>query len=98
MDTETPPVEKWVPGRFPSSERFFFAWSPVISLCTFRANIDSIALIPERLITMKRPSRQVFHLFIGIAVLSLLGFSCPVIALEPTLARLSFWVPSERIE
>ena len=33
----------------------------------------------------------------GAAVLLLLGLCCPVAADEPTLARLSFWVPPERM-
>ena len=43
---------------------------------------------------MIRPNRC---LAIGAAVLFLLGLSCPVAADEPTLARLSFWVPPERM-
>ena len=46
---------------------------------------------------MKHPPRQICHLVIGITVLFLLGSGVPAGAKEPTLARLSFWVPPERM-
>ena len=46
---------------------------------------------------MKRCSQRICHWVIRVAVLSLLGLS-PVDAEEQTLARLSFWVPPERME
>jgi hypothetical protein len=45
---------------------------------------------------MKCPLRPVCYLVIGIILSSLLG-QTPVTAKEPTLARLSFWVPPERM-
>ena len=47
---------------------------------------------------MKCSARRVCHLAVGITALFLLGLSSPVDAEEPTLARLVFWVPSERLE
>ena len=47
---------------------------------------------------MKCCSQRVCHLVIGFAILSLLDLSIPAQAEELTLARLSFWVPPERIE
>ena len=46
---------------------------------------------------MKHALRQICHLVIGITVLFLLGSCLPVDAREPTLARLSFWVPPARM-
>jgi len=65
---------------------------------TFRANIGGISLIFDRFISMKHPPRQIGHLVIGIAVLFLLGSCFPVDAQDPTLARLSCWIPPERME
>ena len=46
---------------------------------------------------MKCATRQVCYLVFGVTVLSLLNIS-PVAAGEPTLARLAFWVPPDRME
>jgi len=45
---------------------------------------------------MKRATRRTCYLALGIFVTSLQGLS-PLAAEEPTLARLSFWVPPERM-
>ena len=42
-------------------------------------------------------TRRICYLLLSLAVLSLLGIS-PVAAEEPTLARLAFWVPPERMD
>ena len=47
---------------------------------------------------MKCAIRRACHLAVGITALFLLGFSSPVDAEEPTLARLVFWVPTERLD
>ena len=47
---------------------------------------------------MKRAARRVCLLLLGMVVSSLLGSSCPASAREPTLVRLAFWVPPERME
>ena len=47
---------------------------------------------------MECATRQVCYLTFGIIVSSLLVGLSPVSAEEPTLARLSFWVPPERME
>jgi ligand-binding sensor domain-containing protein len=47
---------------------------------------------------MKGATRRVGHLVIGIIALLLLGLFSPVDAKEPTLARLVFWIPPERLE
>ena len=46
---------------------------------------------------MKRAARKIRRLLSGI-ILSLLLIQSPPVAAEPTLARLSFWVPTERVE
>ena len=46
---------------------------------------------------MKRSAQRIFPLILGIVISSLLGSFCPVSAQEPTLARLAFWVPPERM-
>ena len=52
----------------------------------------------ERPIFMKRPARKNDRLLFGILLLLLLLTQTPLVAVEPTLARLSFWVPPERVE
>ena len=47
---------------------------------------------------MKRPARKNDRLLFGILLLLLLLTQTPLVAVEPTLARLSFWVPPERVE
>ena len=47
---------------------------------------------------MRRATRRACYLTIGIGILSLLSSPIPTLAEEPTLARLSFWVPPERLE
>jgi len=59
--------------------------------------VGGIALIFERVIPMKCGTPRARYLLLSLTVLSLLGIS-PVAAEEPTLARLSFWVPPERME
>jgi len=46
---------------------------------------------------MKRATRRICYLAIGIGLLSLLISPIPVWSEEPTLARLSFWVPPEQV-
>ncbi|MBT4500543.1 MAG: SpoIIE family protein phosphatase [Gemmatimonadetes bacterium] len=47
---------------------------------------------------MERSARQACYLIFGVMVLSLLSAPIPATAEEPTLARLAFWVPPERME
>ena len=47
---------------------------------------------------MKRSGRQTCYLAFGVMVLSLLSEPIPAMAEEPSLARLAFWVPPERME
>lgn len=47
---------------------------------------------------MKRSVRRVWCLVVGITASILLGSFSSVVASEPTLARLAFWVPAERME
>ena len=56
-----------------------------------------IALISERVIPMKCGTPRTRYLLFSLTVLSLLDIS-PVAAEEPTLVRLSFWIPPERME
>ena len=65
---------------------------------TFRTNLDGISLHVERLTFMKRTVRRGCLLLLGMVISSLPGSSCPASALEPTLARLAFRVPPERME
>ena len=47
---------------------------------------------------MKCSARQICYLALEVMVLSLLSAPIPAMAEEPTLARLAFWVPPERME
>ena len=47
---------------------------------------------------MKCAARRVYYLVLSVIALYLLGPSYPVVAQDPTLARLSFWVPPERMD